>query len=177
MTDATDTTQQTDDDFDDDKAGATADTKSEKTFTQADLDRVVADRIAREKAKYADYGDLKRKAAAAMTENEKAIAEAEQRGRSAALAAAGTRLAKAEFRASAAGKVPADALDGFLEYADLKRFVDDDGEPDTKAIAAAIKKLAGSGNGMTTNYDGGARSNAEKPSDMNHQIRRLAGLG
>lgn len=34
-----------------------------KTFTQEDVDRVVADRLAREKSKYADYDELKAKAA------------------------------------------------------------------------------------------------------------------
>jgi len=34
-----------------------------KTFTQAELDSIVADRLARERAKYPDYEDLKAKAA------------------------------------------------------------------------------------------------------------------
>ena len=34
-----------------------------RTFTQADLDRIVADRLAREKAKFADYDEAKAKAA------------------------------------------------------------------------------------------------------------------
>ncbi|MFH0243600.1 DUF4355 domain-containing protein [Streptomyces sp. HK10] len=34
-----------------------------QTFTQADLDRIVAERLARERSKYADYNDLKAKAA------------------------------------------------------------------------------------------------------------------
>jgi hypothetical protein len=169
----------TDDDFDDAPASAaSADQATGKTFTQADLDRIVADRVAREKAKYADYGDLKKKAAAAMSEHDKALAEAEQRGRSAALGAAGTRLAKAELRAAAAGVVAREALDGFLEYADLSRFVGEDGEPDDKAITAAIKKLSGAGvaaaNG--TNYDGGARTSGSKPVGMNDLIRRQAGF-
>lgn len=33
-----------------------------KTFTQADLDRIVADRLKREQTKYSDYADLKAKA-------------------------------------------------------------------------------------------------------------------
>lgn len=37
----------------------------EKKFTQADLDRVVADRLARERGKYADYDELKQQAQAA----------------------------------------------------------------------------------------------------------------
>ena len=36
--------------------------KPERTFTQDDLDKAVRDRLNREKAKYADYGDLKSKA-------------------------------------------------------------------------------------------------------------------
>lgn len=172
---------QTDDDFDDESKDDKAGKVAEKSFTQADLDRIVAERIAREKAKYADYGDLKKKAAAAMSDTERAVAEAEQRGRSAALQSAGIRLAKAELRAAAAGKVAPEALDGFLEYADLNRFVDpESGEPDEKAISAAIKKLgggSGKGTGSGTNYDGGARSTAAKPADMNSLIRQAAGLG
>jgi len=37
---------------------------SEKTFTQAELDAIVGDRLKRERAKYSDYEDLKTKAAA-----------------------------------------------------------------------------------------------------------------
>lgn len=39
----------------------------EKTFTQAELDRVIADRLAREREKYADYDALKTRAEAADT--------------------------------------------------------------------------------------------------------------
>lgn len=45
---------------DDDAGKAT-----EKTFTQADVDRLIRERLAREREKYADYEDLKAKAAAA----------------------------------------------------------------------------------------------------------------
>lgn len=106
-----------------------------------------------------------------MTENEKAVAEAERRGR----LAGAERLAKAELRATAAGRVPKDALDGFLEFADMKRFLAEDGEPDTKAIEAAVKKLGGTD--RATDYDGGARTSAGKAPDMNNLIRRAAGHG
>lgn len=39
--------------------------QDDKTFTQADVDRIVQDRLAQEKKKYADYDDLKAKAARA----------------------------------------------------------------------------------------------------------------
>lgn len=153
---------------------AGGDTSAEKTFTQAELDRIVADRVSRERAKYADYGDLKKKAAAAQSAEERALAEAEQRGRTAALAAATPRLVAAELRAAAAGRVDKSALDGFLAYADLSKFVGDDGEPDTKAIEAVVKTLAPQT--KPTDFDGGARTTATKPNDMNQLIREKAGL-
>lgn len=77
---------------------------------------------------------------AAMTESEKAAAEAEQRGRTAAMAEFGQRLVRAEFRAQAAGRV--ENLDEVLEDLNLAKFVSEDGEPDTAAIAKAVARLA-----------------------------------
>ncbi len=118
--------------------------------------------------------ELEKTRAASMTEQEKLVAEARQAGATEALKASGGRLVKAELRAAAAESgVPKTALDGFLEYADLSRFVGDDGEPDGKAIEAAVKKLAP----VRADFDGGARTPAGKPADMNALIRRQAGLG
>lgn len=56
-----------------------------KTFTQADVDRIVRERIAREREKYADYDDLKAKAAEAdksksqLDRIETKLAESEKR--------------------------------------------------------------------------------------------------
>lgn len=75
-----------------------------------------------------------------MSEAEKAIAAARVEGRSEALREAGKRLAAAEFRAIATGKIGDPA--GALELIDLGRFVGDDGEPDTAAIEDAVGKLA-----------------------------------
>lgn len=41
--------------------------KEQTTLTQADVDRIVKDRVARVEAKYADYGDLKARAEGAKT--------------------------------------------------------------------------------------------------------------
>ena len=43
----------------------------EKTFTQAELDQIVKDRVTRERAKYADYEDLKTRAEGARTLEER----------------------------------------------------------------------------------------------------------
>lgn len=57
----------------------------DKTFTQSELDTIIKDRLSRERAKYADYEDLKAKAAAydesqeaAKTELQKALERAEK---------------------------------------------------------------------------------------------------
>jgi len=53
-------------------AGAAADDgKQGKTFTQAELDQIVQERVARERAKYTDYDDLKAKAGQAKTLEER----------------------------------------------------------------------------------------------------------
>ena len=49
-----------------------------ETFTQADIDRIVRERVARERAKYADYEDLKKQAAGAKTAEDR-LAEMEKR--------------------------------------------------------------------------------------------------
>jgi hypothetical protein len=112
---------------------------------------------------------------ASMSETERAVAEAKAVGATEAARASAPRLVRAELRAAAAeAGLGKDALAGFLEYADLNRFVGDGGEVDDKAIAAAIKKLGG---GKPADFDGGARTSAAAPTDMNSLIRRAAGMG
>ena len=42
--------------------GTVTETQEERTFTQAELDEIIQSRVGKEKAKYADYEDLKAKA-------------------------------------------------------------------------------------------------------------------
>lgn len=112
---------------------------------------------------------------AAMSDQERAVAEAKAAGAIEAARNTAPRLVRAELRAAAAeAGLGRDALAGFLEYADLSRFVTDEGEVDDKAVTAAIKKLGG---GRPADFDGGARTSAATPTDMNSLIRRAAGLG
>ena len=87
--------------------------------TQADLDRIIADRISRERAKYADYDDIKAKAAehdaaveAQKSEAQKAIERAE--AAEAKVTAFETREQIAAWKADVAKAtgVPAQALAG-----------------------------------------------------------------
>jgi hypothetical protein len=70
-----------------------------QSFTQADVDRIVRERVQREKAKYADYDDLKTKAGNATTLEER-VAQIERQAQEAE-----TRAMRAEV-ANAKGLTP-----------------------------------------------------------------------
>lgn len=59
-------------------APATEETAAPETFTQSDVDRIVRERVQRERAKYADYDELKAKAEGAKTVEDR-LAEMEKR--------------------------------------------------------------------------------------------------
>lgn len=134
--------------------------------------RALAEERRARKAAEAELAKLRK---ASMSEQEKAVADARAAGADEAAKAAAPRLVRAELKAAAheAG-VPKATLDGFLKYADLNRFVGDNGEIDEKAIGAAVKDLGGT-NGRT-NFDGGARDKGAPTVDMNSLIRRGAGV-
>lgn len=92
----------------------------------------------RAKANAAAAKELEQFRASQMSETEKVAAEAEKRGRSAALAEVGQRLVRAEFAARSAGRIGDDVLDDL----NLAKFLTEDGEPDLKAIDKAVARLA-----------------------------------
>lgn len=76
-----------------------------------------------------------------LSESERAVEEARLEGRASAAVEFGKRLARSEFD-SIAGRRNADVdTSAVLEYVDLARFVGEDGEPDSKAIAEAVERL------------------------------------
>lgn len=123
--------------------------KFEPITSQADLDRVLGARLAREREKFADYDDLKTKATeydkaldAARTDQEKAVEAAKAEGRTEALTVANTRLIGAEARALAAEakfRNPALAVKA-ISLNGVK--VNDDGSVDADAIKARLKELS-----------------------------------
>lgn len=126
----------------------------------------------------ATLAELNKVRNASLSETEKAVHAAREEGRKEAVQAAGKRLAIAEFRAQAAGKLadPGAAT----EYLDMARFVNDDGEPDVKAIASAVEKLAAAsaappadpppaGNGKPV-FPQGARAGAAGGQDWLQQV-------
>lgn len=117
--------------------------------TQADLDRIISERLAREREKYADVPELRKKAAefdkaaeAAKTEHEKALEAARADGEKTATTAANARIVRAEAKtlaATAKFRDPADAV-AFLDLSGVT--VGDGGEVDSKALVVLLDDLA-----------------------------------
>lgn len=105
-------------------------TDAERLQAALDSERKQRAALEREMAKLRQQG---------MSEQEKAVAAARDEGRAEAIKAAGLKLAAAEFKAAAAGKLtdPAAAA----EVLDLSRYVDAEGEVDSAGIAALVGKL------------------------------------
>lgn len=75
-----------------------------------------------------------------MNETEKAVAQAKADARAETLREVGGKLAEASIRVAAAGRnVDVDAL---IEGIDASKFLDAEGDPDTKAISAWVDKVA-----------------------------------
>ena len=137
-----------------------------KTFTQADLDKIVGERIARERAKYGDVDldDLKSKAQklteieqAQQTESEKAAA------RIAALESklSPTQQENMRLRVAMEKKLPADLIDR-LQGA-TKEALEEDADKLLELFSP------------TPPLDGGARRAAPTTGDMDSIIRHRAG--
>lgn len=110
-----------------------------------------------------------------MTDADKAVAEAKAAGRSEAATEFGKRLARTEFDALAGRRNADFDTASALEYIDLSRFVGEDGEPDTKAIKAAVERLVPTPTAGPPSFDGGARTPAGATKGMNDFIRSATG--
>lgn len=164
----------------------TAATTSASGFTQADVDRIVNERLARQKAQFKDYDDLKTKASefdrlaeAQKTEAQKAQERADKAEQ--AVQAAVERSVKAEIKAIATGEF-ADPGDAHLYLGDLSKFIGKDGEPDSDAIEAALKEVEKAKPHLVararTDAGLGPRGGSQPANGnqfMNQQIRQIAG--
>ncbi|MGI9091550.1 MAG: hypothetical protein ACR2GG_10660 [Gemmatimonadaceae bacterium] len=120
--------------------------------SQADLDRIITDRIARERAKFADYDDAKAKAgqydelvAATRSDTEKAVDEARnatsKETREATIRELAEPLAEESIRVHATGKLSDNQLKTVLDGLNLSRFLTDKGRVDTVKVAAFVNAL------------------------------------
>lgn len=161
----------------------TSSTGGSGTFTQAQLDAIVRDRLARERDKYKGFDDLRRKAedydklqAANQTDLEKAQGEAQKasdRAQAAEARAKTLAIRNAITSESIKQKViDPDALFAFLKDNDSIT-VSDDGEVSgvTEAVTALLEsKPYLKGTGFTGSGDGGQRTNGGLPTFTRTQI-------
>jgi hypothetical protein len=136
-------------------------TKGGITFTpeqQAHLDRIVGERVAREKEKYKDYDVFKASAEelekikeANKSENEKALdaarKEAAEAARSETLKTVGSKLVEAAFTAGFAGRVDGERAKVLIASLDKKSFLTADGEVDAEKVKSLVDSLAPAGKG------------------------------
>lgn len=96
----------------------------------------------RAKANASAAKELETVKAASMSEQEKAVAQAAAEARSATLAEFGGRLAAAEVKVAAAGKLDDQQLTTLLDTVDLTKFLTEDGEVDAERVRAFVDGIA-----------------------------------
>lgn len=120
----------------------------------------------------ANHTELERLRAANMSDQEKAVAEAEKAGRTAAATEYGQKLASAEFRAAVAAA--GIDLGEAAELIDVNRFVGEDGEVNVAAIKSAVTKLAklapARGAGRSGGDMGGGSGSGDQNASIDKQI-------
>lgn len=139
------------------------------------LDRMKAERDDAKRQFKATQKELADFRKASMTEAERAVAEAEERGRMTAVTTYGQRLARTTYIAEAAKRNPTYDAGAVFDDLNLAKFLGEDGEPDSKAIAASVQRLIPAVDAGPPSFDGGARKSAGPAGDMNTLIRRQAG--
>jgi hypothetical protein len=145
---------------------------------QAKLDEVTKEARkweTRSKENHQAKTELEKQRQAAMTDAERAVAEAEARGRTAATTEFGKELAQTQFDALAGRRNPDFDTTKALEYVDLAKFLGEDGRPDPKAIQAAVERLVPAPTDGPPSFDGGPRTSAPAPTGMSQIIRKAAG--
>jgi hypothetical protein len=131
------------------------------------------------KAREKDLSEFKSQQRQSMTDAERALAEAREQAAAEVRTQYGARLARTEYIAEAAKRNPGYDVAAVLDDINLARFIGDDGEPDSKAIAASVARLVpeatATGPAQPPAFDGGARTTAPAGPDMNRLIRQAAG--
>lgn len=171
------------------EAQASATAQAGKTFTQVELDQIVQDRLGRERAKHADYDDLRKAAAELKTLKASQMSETEKtQARLAELEKAQTSwqqerrdLVLRHSFTQAAATSGALYPDSVYKLADLGQVeFDDSGQPKNleavvKALKAQYPALFRPAGGGSVDAASGNRSPVSQ--GMNSFIRRSAGRG
>lgn len=150
-----------------------------KAQHQAQINAIVADRLARQKAQFGDYDELKNKAAKLdeIEQNAKTELERERDARTKAekaaaevAATASKRLAAAELKAALTGITdnPAD----IVEDLDLSRYINEQGEVDADAVTRLRNKFVALAKPATGDGGSSGSGAANKPAGDIDQGRK-----
>jgi len=138
-----------------------------KTLTQAEVDRIVADRVARERKKYADYDELKKAASRLKQIEDSQKSELDKaKDRETALQVELQRYRVAEIRRAAASAAGLDS-----DLADLITAADED------EAAEQARKIAERLKAKAPDLRQGARTSPAAPKNRNDLLRAIAGYG
>jgi hypothetical protein len=140
-----------------------------KTLTQTEVDKIVADRIARERKKYADYDELKKKAARLQQIEDANKSELDKaKDRETSLQVELQRYKVAEIRRAAASAAGLDS-----DLADLITAADEEEAAEqARKIAERLKVPA-----KAPDLRQGARTSPPAPQNRNDLLRTIAGYG
>lgn len=138
-----------------------------KTLTQAEVDKIVADRVARERKKFADYDDLKKKSAELDKIRDSQKSELEKaKDRETALAVELQKYKVAEIRRAAASAAGLDP-----EFADFITAADEqEAEEQAKKLAERLKAKA-------PDLKQGTRTSPPPQRSRDDLLRGIAGFG
>jgi hypothetical protein len=142
-----------------------------KTLTQAEVDKIVADRVARERKKFADYDDLKKKAAKLQQIEDGQKTEAQKLNDQ--LAAQSIELQELRVEKIRRAAASAAGLDP-----DLAEFITaaDEGEATEQARKLA-ERLKANTRSTAPDFKQGTRSTPPPTRSRDELLRGLAGFG
>jgi hypothetical protein len=141
------------------------------------IDRMKAEKADAVKQMKALQKELDQFKQASLSDAERAVAEAktegENRGRASAMSEIGAKLARASFDAMAARRNPAVDTGPIVEYVDLAKFLDENGDVNKRSLQAAVDRLVPEAPAGPPSFDGGVRTST-KTANMNDIIRSQA---
>lgn len=148
--------------------------QGDKTFTQADIDRVVTERLARERQRFADYDDLKNKASKFDEYQQSQMSDLEKaneaiKAKDTALAEAQTRLAEMEVQSVRSAAATAAGLP-----AELHQFITATDPDEAKKQAETLASKLTPATPQPGAIPQGARPGAQAQPDMNQWLRARA---
>ena len=154
--------------------------EGEQAADQETFSRDYVEKLRKENGDYrSKFKDAEKARVASLTDGERAVAEAEERGRTTVRSEYATRIAQSELIAEAAKRNPGYDPAPLLEVFTFGKYIGEDGEVDSKGLAAHVARLVPEVHDapLAPSFDGGSRTPAPSGQDMNKLLRQATGRG